>query len=93
MSDRVNFRYNNSPTFRLLSDDQKEEIFMGVVRTLHDTGANVHHEGARERHGGSSRLLRSQGRATPPVLEPREPRQSRGLFGRGRRGVTPGQHR
>jgi len=48
MSDRVNFRYNNSPTFRLLSDDQKEEIFMGVVRTLHDTGANVHHEGARE---------------------------------------------
>ncbi len=48
MSDRVNMTTRRSPAFRLLSDDQREEIFNGVIRTLNDTGANVHHEDARE---------------------------------------------
>ncbi len=48
MLDRVNYTANQSPYFSLMSDDQKEEIFNGMIRTLNDTGANVHHEGARE---------------------------------------------
>ena len=45
---RRNLNVNLTPQFSVLSEDQKEAIFNGMLRTLADTGANVHHEGARE---------------------------------------------
>lgn len=51
---RVNLTLNNTLRYSMLSEDQKETIFNGMLKTLHDTGANVHHEEAREllkRHG------------------------------------------
>ncbi len=48
MSTRTNYTVNESPYFAILSDDQKERIVNGMYRTLQYTGANVHHEGARE---------------------------------------------
>ncbi len=48
MSTRTNFTIQQSPYFSILSEDQKERIFNGMMRTLQYTGANVHHEGAKE---------------------------------------------
>ena len=54
MSTKTNYSIYQSPQFNILSEDQKERIYNGMVRTLQYTGANVHHEGARElfkKHG------------------------------------------
>lgn len=54
MSTRTNYTVNESPHFSLLSESQKEKIYNGMFRTLQYTGANVHHEDARElfkKHG------------------------------------------
>lgn len=54
MSVRSNMSINRSPRFSFLSEDQKETIFHGMLKVLQDTGANVHHEEAREifkKHG------------------------------------------
>jgi trimethylamine--corrinoid protein Co-methyltransferase len=51
---RTNYTVNCTPRFQLLSEDQKETIFNGMIKTLNDTGANVHHEEARallKKHG------------------------------------------
>jgi len=48
MSIRTNYSAQASPHFSILSEDQKERIYNGMMRTLQYTGANVHHEGARE---------------------------------------------
>ena len=48
MIQRTNYTIQESPHFEILSEDQKERIFNGMMRTLQYTGANVHHEGARE---------------------------------------------
>ncbi len=45
---RMNLTENRTPHFEVLSDDQKETIYNGMIKTLNTTGANVHHEGARE---------------------------------------------
>lgn len=45
---RVNLRENRTPRFQVFSEDQKETIFNGMIRTLEYTGANVHHEEARD---------------------------------------------
>ncbi|MFP4172048.1 MAG: trimethylamine methyltransferase family protein [Candidatus Hydrogenedentota bacterium] len=47
-STRTNMKVNVSPQFRIFSDDQKETLFNGMMRTLCYTGAAVHHEGARK---------------------------------------------
>ena len=47
-STRTNFTAQQSPQFSILSEDQKERIYNGMLRTLQYTGANVHHEGARK---------------------------------------------
>ncbi|MFO8100687.1 MAG: trimethylamine methyltransferase family protein [Dehalococcoidia bacterium] len=54
MSTRTNSVINRSPRFSFLSEDQKETIFHGMLKVLNDTGADVHHEQAREllkKHG------------------------------------------
>lgn len=54
MSVRTNMSINRSPRFSFLSEDQKETIFHAMLKVLQDTGANVHHEKAREifkKHG------------------------------------------
>lgn len=54
MSTRTNCSIHRSPRFSFLSEDQKETIFHGMLKVLRDTGANVHHEGARDllkKHG------------------------------------------
>ena len=54
MSTRTNLKINITPQFSLLSEDQKKTIYNGVLKTLENTGANVHHEEARElfkKHG------------------------------------------
>jgi len=48
MISRTNYTIQESPHFELLSENQKEKIFNGMMRTLQYTGAHVHHEGARE---------------------------------------------
>lgn len=48
MSSRTNYTIQQSPQFQILSENQKERIFNGMMRTLQYTGANVHHEGARK---------------------------------------------
>jgi trimethylamine---corrinoid protein Co-methyltransferase len=48
MTFRTNYTVNKTTRFRLLSEDQKARIFRGVIKTLNDTGANVHHEEVRE---------------------------------------------
>jgi len=48
MIQRTNYTVQQSPHFEVLSEDQKERIYNGMLRTLQYTGANVHHEGARE---------------------------------------------
>ncbi|MCF8331365.1 MAG: trimethylamine methyltransferase family protein [Bacteroidales bacterium] len=48
MSTRTNYSIQQTPHFQILSDNQKERIYNGMLRTLQYTGANVHHEGARE---------------------------------------------
>ena len=48
MKARTNYSVYQSPQFSILSEDQKERIYNGMFRTLQYTGANVHHEGARE---------------------------------------------
>ncbi len=48
MSTRTNYIIQQSPHFAILSEDQKERIYNGMFRTLQYTGANVHHEKARE---------------------------------------------
>lgn len=48
MISRTNYTIQESPRFEILSEDQKERIYNGMMRTLQYTGAHVHHEGARE---------------------------------------------
>ncbi len=48
MIERTNYKEQQTPYFEVLSEDQKERIFNGMMRTLQYTGANVHHEKARE---------------------------------------------
>lgn len=53
-NDKTNCMVNRSPRFSFLSEDQKQTIFHGMLKVLQDTGANVHHEQAREiykKHG------------------------------------------
>ncbi|MFP4673448.1 MAG: trimethylamine methyltransferase family protein [Opitutales bacterium] len=44
----MNLTENRTPSFEVLSEDQKKTIFNGMIKTLRTTGANVHHEGVRE---------------------------------------------
>ncbi len=53
-STQTNMKINLTPQFSMLSEDQKEDIYHGVIRTLLTTGVDVHHEYARDllkRHG------------------------------------------
>ena len=53
---RTNLTINLTPRFELLSPDQRELIFNGMLTTLSRTGAHVYHEGARKllaQHGCS----------------------------------------
>lgn len=45
---RVNQRTNQSTMFRVLSDDQLEEMFQAVLQVLEQTGMDVHHDEARD---------------------------------------------
>ncbi len=45
---RTNYRSNSGVRFSMLSEDQLEELFWGVLHTLEYTGLEVHHEQARE---------------------------------------------
>jgi trimethylamine--corrinoid protein Co-methyltransferase len=45
---RTNYRVNSGVRFRMLSDDQLEELFEGVLHTLEYTGLEVHHAEARD---------------------------------------------
>lgn len=45
---RTNYRVNKGVRFQMLSNDQLEELFEGVLRLLQETGLEVHHDEARE---------------------------------------------
>jgi trimethylamine--corrinoid protein Co-methyltransferase len=45
---RTNYRVNSGVRFRMLSDDQLEELFEGVLHVLEYTGLEVHHDESRE---------------------------------------------
>ena len=45
---RGNYTVNSGVRFRMLTDDQLEELFNGVLHVLEYTGLEVHHEQARE---------------------------------------------
>ena len=48
MSVRVNQKVNQTARFSLLSKDQKQRIFEGMIETLRNTGVDLHHEEARD---------------------------------------------
>ncbi len=48
MSTRTNQTVNQTAQFSILSQDQKERIFEGMIGTLRNTGVHLHHEKARE---------------------------------------------
>lgn len=45
---RTNYRINSGVRFQMLSQDQLEEMFNGVLSILETSGLDVHHEEARE---------------------------------------------
>ncbi len=45
---RTNYRMNSGVRFQMLSDDQLEEMFWGVLHLLEHTGLDVKHEEARD---------------------------------------------
>jgi trimethylamine---corrinoid protein Co-methyltransferase len=45
---RTNYQVNSGVRFQLLSDDQVQELFEGVLHLLEYTGLDVHHDEARE---------------------------------------------
>ncbi len=45
---RTNYRVNSGVRFEMLSQDQLQELFEGVLHLLEYTGLDVHHEKARE---------------------------------------------
>jgi trimethylamine--corrinoid protein Co-methyltransferase len=45
---RGNYTVNSGVRFRMLTDDQLEELYNGVLHVLEYTGLEVHHEQARE---------------------------------------------
>ena len=45
---RGNYRANSGVRFRMLSDDQLQELYDGVLHVLEYTGLDVHHEQARQ---------------------------------------------
>lgn len=47
-STRTNYTVNTTPQFQILSEDQKQAIFNGMIETLWRTGVNLHHDGARD---------------------------------------------
>jgi trimethylamine---corrinoid protein Co-methyltransferase len=47
-STQTNLNVHLTPQFSILSEDQKEAIYHGVLRTLLTTGVDVHHEYARD---------------------------------------------
>lgn len=47
-STRTNLTAYRTPQFSVLSEDQKESIFNGVIEILQRTGLDVRHEGARD---------------------------------------------
>jgi trimethylamine--corrinoid protein Co-methyltransferase len=52
---RVNYQVNATPLFRILSDDQIEEIYLAALEVLARTGTRVYEEEALEllREGGA----------------------------------------
>ena len=48
MSTRTNQIVNQTARFSILSEDQKQRIFEGMIETLRNTGVHLHHEEARE---------------------------------------------
>ena len=48
MSVRTNQIVNQTTRFSLLSEDQKQRIFEGMIETLRNTGVDLHHEEARD---------------------------------------------
>jgi trimethylamine---corrinoid protein Co-methyltransferase len=45
---RTNYRVNSGVRFQMLSNDQLQELFDGVIHVMQYTGLDVHHEEARE---------------------------------------------
>jgi trimethylamine--corrinoid protein Co-methyltransferase len=45
---RANYQVNSGVQFRMLSEDQLEELFNGVLHVLEYTGLEVHHDEARD---------------------------------------------
>ena len=45
---RGNYQINSGVRFRMLSDDQLQELYDGVLHVMEYTGLDVHHEEARE---------------------------------------------
>jgi trimethylamine--corrinoid protein Co-methyltransferase len=51
---RVNYRTNASIHFEILTEDQKQEVFLAALEALETTGVDVYHEEAQE-------ILKAQG--------------------------------
>ncbi|MBU2490071.1 MAG: trimethylamine methyltransferase family protein [Proteobacteria bacterium] len=68
LSTRTNLAESASPQFALLSEDQKEDIYHGILRTLRNTGANVNHDEAREILGKAGCLVEGNRVRIPPEI-------------------------
>jgi trimethylamine--corrinoid protein Co-methyltransferase len=66
---RVNYRVNATPVFRILSDDQIEEIYHGALEVLERTGVRVYHEEALELLKDAGAVVEDENRVhIPPWL-------------------------
>jgi trimethylamine--corrinoid protein Co-methyltransferase len=45
---RVNYQVNIAPQFRILSDDQLQDLYMATLQLIEYTGLNLHNDEARE---------------------------------------------
>ena len=54
---RTNYRINSGVRFQMLSQDQLEEMFNGVLSILETSGLDVHHEEAREILGNAGAIV------------------------------------
>ena len=64
---RTNYRINSGVRFEMLSKDQLQALFDGVLHVLENIGLDVHHDEARDILKQTGAWVRASGCASPPT--------------------------
>jgi trimethylamine--corrinoid protein Co-methyltransferase len=65
---KMNQTINKSTRFRVLSEDQIEQIFYSALEVLERTGGNIYHEGALELFKNSNAVVRGNNVRIPTTM-------------------------